>query len=93
MPESLGMLEQGHGHVHDRRRPLHARLRLLRGATAKPLPLEADEPRRVAEATRRMKLKHIVITAVARDDLTDGGAEHFRQTVEAVREIESGHYD
>jgi len=53
--------------------------------TAKPFALEADEPERVAEATQRMKLKHVVITAVARDDLTDGGAEHFRQTIEAVR--------
>jgi len=59
-------------------------------STAKPLPLEADEPRRVAEATRRMKLKHIVITAVARDDLADGGADHFRKTVEAVRELNPG---
>jgi lipoic acid synthetase len=56
-------------------------------ATAKPLPLEADEPLRVAEATRRMKLKHVVITAVARDDVADGGAEHFRQTIEAVRRL------
>ncbi len=53
--------------------------------TAKPFPLEADEPARVAEATRRMGLRHVVLTAVARDDLADGGAEHFRQTVEAVR--------
>jgi lipoyl synthase len=53
--------------------------------TAKPLALEDDEPARVAEATRRMRLKHVVITAVARDDLADGGAEHFRQTIEAVR--------
>src|SRR5438477_6634691 len=53
-------------------------------ATAKPFALEADEPGRVAEATRRMRLNHVVITAVARDDLPDGGAEHFRQTVEAV---------
>ncbi len=53
--------------------------------TAKPFALEKDEPARVAEATHRMRLKHIVITAVARDDLPDGGAEHFRQTIEAVR--------
>src|SRR5215469_13999670 len=53
--------------------------------TARPFALQADEPARVAEATRRMGLKHIVITAVARDDLADGGAEHFRQTVEMVR--------
>src|SRR5213075_2100074 len=55
--------------------------------TAKPFALEADEPQRVAEATRRMGLKHVVITAVARDDLPDGGAEHFRLTIEAVRAL------
>ena len=59
-------------------------------STAKPLALEADEPLRVAEATRRMKLRHVVITAVARDDLKDGGAEHFRQTIEAVRKLNPG---
>ncbi len=59
-------------------------------STAKPLPLETDEPARVAEATRRMKLRHVVITAVARDDLKDGGAEHFRQTIEKVRELNPG---
>jgi len=59
-------------------------------ATAKPLALEADEPARVAEATRRMKLKHVVITAVARDDLQDGGAKHFAQTIEKVRELNPG---
>ncbi len=58
--------------------------------TAKPQPLEADEPVRVAEATARMKLKHVVITGVARDDLKDGGAEHFRRTVEKVRELNPG---
>ncbi|MBA4150120.1 MAG: lipoyl synthase [Verrucomicrobia bacterium] len=59
-------------------------------STAKPLPLETDEPSRVAEATRRMKLKHVVITAVARDDIEDGGADHFRQTIEKVRELNPG---
>jgi lipoic acid synthetase len=53
--------------------------------TAKPFALEADEPSRVAAATKRMKLNHVVITAVARDDLADGGARHFAQTIEAVR--------
>lgn len=53
--------------------------------TAKPDALEDDEPQRVAEATKRMNLNHIVITAVARDDLEDGGAEHFQKTIEAVR--------
>ena len=59
-------------------------------ATAKPLALEADEPDRVAEATRRMGLRHVVITAVARDDLPDGGADHFRRTIEAVRATNPG---
>lgn len=59
-------------------------------STAKPLPLEADEPDRVAEATRRMGLKHVVITAVARDDIEDGGADHFRQTIEHVRKLNPG---
>jgi len=55
--------------------------------TAKPFALEADEPQRVAEAVKRMKVKHVVVTAVARDDLKDGGAEHFAQTIEAIREV------
>src|SRR5436189_4457009 len=53
--------------------------------TAKPFALEEDEPQRVAEAVKRMKLKHVVITAVARDDLKDGGARHFVRTIEAIR--------
>ncbi|HNR69774.1 MAG TPA: lipoyl synthase [Verrucomicrobiota bacterium] len=55
--------------------------------TAKPLALEADEPARVAEAVRRLQLRHLVLTAVARDDLPDGGADHFRRTIEAVRAV------
>lgn len=59
-------------------------------STAKPLALENDEPQRVAEATQRLKLRHVVITAVARDDLADGGAEHFHQTIHAVRALNPG---
>jgi lipoic acid synthetase len=54
--------------------------------TAKPFALEHDEPQRVAEAVMRMKLKHVVVTAVARDDVPDGGALHFARTIEAIRE-------
>lgn len=57
-------------------------------STAKPFALEIDEPQRVAEAVRRMKLKHVVITAVARDDLKDGGADHFARTIAAVRAVD-----
>jgi lipoic acid synthetase len=56
--------------------------------TAKPFALEDDEPKRVAEAVRRMNLKHVVITAVARDDLKDGGADHFARTITAIREMD-----
>jgi lipoic acid synthetase len=49
------------------------------------LPIEDDEPERVAEAALRLGLKHVVITSVTRDDLPDGGAEHFYRCVQAVR--------
>ncbi len=48
--------------------------------------LEADEPERVAEAAARLELKYVVITSVTRDDLPDGGADHFFRSVLAVRE-------
>lgn len=57
--------------------------------TAKPFPLEEDEPQRVAQAVKRLGLKHVVITAVARDDLDDGGANHFARTITAIREMDS----
>lgn len=52
----------------------------------RPEPPTADEPQRVAEAAGRLGLRHVVITSVTRDDLPDGGAEHFYQCVLAVRE-------
>jgi lipoyl synthase len=55
--------------------------------TGMPAPLDTDEPRRVAEATATMGLKHVVITSVDRDDLEDGGAEHFAQTIRAIRAL------
>jgi lipoic acid synthetase len=50
-----------------------------------PQELDVDEPERVARATKSLGLKHIVITSVTRDDLTDGGARHFVRTVECIR--------
>jgi lipoic acid synthetase len=50
-----------------------------------PRPLDADEPRRVAEAVARLGLRHAVVTSVTRDDLPDGGAAHFVATIEAIR--------
>ena len=58
--------------------------------TAKPLPLDKAEPRRIAEAVKSMKLRHAVITAVARDDLKDGGAEHFFETIQTIRRLNPG---
>ena len=56
--------------------------------TAKPFPLDPGEPQRVAEAISRLKLRHIVLTSVTRDDLEDGAAEHFAQTIRAVRQVD-----
>ena len=47
---------------------------------------DADEPRRVAEAAKRMNLRYVVVTSVTRDDLEDGGSGHFAATIHALRE-------
>lgn len=54
--------------------------------TGKPGPLDASEPRRVADAVAALQLVHVVITSVDRDDLDDGGAAHFAATVAAIRQ-------
>ncbi|MGB7268860.1 MAG: lipoyl synthase [Albidovulum sp.] len=54
-------------------------------ATGKPNALDTFEPGRVAHAVETLGLKHVVITSVDRDDLEDGGAEHFAQTIRAIR--------
>jgi lipoic acid synthetase len=51
----------------------------------RPLGVDADEPRRVAEAVERLGLRHVVVTSVNRDDLRDGGAGHFAATAHAIR--------
>ncbi len=53
--------------------------------TGLPGPLDSDEPARVARAVSQMGLSHVVITSVDRDDLVDGGGEHFAQVVRAIR--------
>jgi lipoic acid synthetase len=53
--------------------------------TGLPGPLDADEPARVAEATAKLGLAHVVVTSVDRDDLADGGAGHFASTIHAIR--------
>ena len=59
-------------------------------ATGRPLAVDAGEPARVAAAAARLRLRYVVLTAVARDDLQDGGAAHFAATVSAVREALPG---
>jgi lipoyl synthase len=54
-------------------------------STGRPLPADPGEPARVAEAAARLRLRYVVLTAVARDDLDDGGAGQFAATVRAVR--------
>jgi lipoic acid synthetase len=51
-----------------------------------PAPVETDEPERVAEASKKLALRHVVVTSVTRDDLADGGAGHFARTIRAIRE-------
>lgn len=56
-------------------------------AKGKPDKLDPDEPLHVAEVSKELGLKHVVITSVTRDDLPDGGAEHYVQTVQAIRNL------
>ena len=56
-------------------------------AKAAPEPLDMSEPEKVAKAAQKLGLKHVVITSVTRDDLPDGGAEHFARTIPAVRKV------
>jgi lipoyl synthase len=59
-------------------------------ATGLPKALDEDEPRRVADAVAKLGLRHVVVTSVDRDDLKDGGAEHFARTIRAIREAAPG---
>ena len=59
-------------------------------ATGKPSALDLFEPGRVADAVKKLRLRHVVITSVDRDDLADGGAEHFAQTIRAIRRQSPG---
>jgi lipoic acid synthetase len=59
-------------------------------ATGIPKALDADEPRRVGDAVAKLGLRHVVVTSVDRDDLADGGATHFAQTIAAIRAASPG---
>ena len=91
LPQHLRVLGGPRGDVPHRRRPVHPALRLLpdrhRQAAA---DLDRDEPRRVAESVRTMDLRYATITGVARDDLPDGGAWLYAETVRAIHELNPG---
>jgi lipoic acid synthetase len=53
--------------------------------SGEPQPVDRDEPRRLAVAVQRLNLKHVVVTSVTRDDLPDGGASHFANTIRELR--------
>ncbi|MBE6200798.1 MAG: lipoyl synthase [Rikenellaceae bacterium] len=55
--------------------------------TGRPLPVDKDEPQKVAESIRLMGLRHAVITSVDRDDLPDAGADHWRRVIEAIKVV------
>src|SRR3954452_4320859 len=59
-------------------------------ATGMPKGLDTDEPRRVGDAVAKLGLRHVVVTSVDRDDLADGGAEHFAETIRAIRAAAPG---
>jgi len=52
-----------------------------------PTPLDSSEPDHIAQAVKELNLKHVVITSVTRDDLPDGGAFHFAETIKAVKDL------
>ena len=58
--------------------------------TGKPLPPDPDEPDRLAESIKAMKLKHCVITSVDRDDLPDGGSSFWAETIKRIKEVNPG---
>ena len=58
-------------------------------ATGKPDPIDHDEPSKIADMVQKLKLRHVVITSVDRDDLKDGGASHFANVIKAIRNISS----
>ncbi|HEV7417803.1 lipoyl synthase [Tianweitania sediminis] len=59
-------------------------------STGRPLALDRDEPLNVAKAVAQMGLNHVVITSVDRDDLPDGGAQHFAEVIGAIRSVAPG---
>ncbi len=79
------MLGQEARHLHDHGRNLHPRLCFLQCENRPPNALDKAEPASVGKAVKQMGLNHVVITSVDRDDLPDGGAQHFADVIHAIR--------
>ncbi|MGM0367738.1 MAG: lipoyl synthase [Actinomycetota bacterium] len=58
--------------------------------SGKPQPLDKEEPKKVAQAVKEMGLNYVVLTSVTRDDLEDGGAGHFAETIRAIKDMNPG---
>ena len=87
MPEHRRVLAASHGYLHDSGRTCTRRCGFCAVPKGKPAgEVDRAEPARVAEAAANMGLKYVVVTSVDRDDLEDGGATIFAQTIEALRE-------
>ena len=74
------------GDVFNTRRHLHTTMRILRREEGRPFGVDEGEPLRIAKAIKKMNLQYVVITSVTRDDLTDGGASVYAQTIQCIRE-------
>ena len=91
MSQPGGMFLPGDCHLPADGQPLYPELRVLRCFPGPAgTPGTSKNPRRVAEAIRCLGIRYAVLTSVTRDDLRDGGAEHFRRTVLAIREQTPG---
>ena len=85
LPQCRRMLVQGHATMMIMGEICTRGCTFCNVATGKPQTLDAFEPGRVAHAVAELGLNHVVVTSVDRDDLDDGGAEHFAQTIRAIR--------
>ena len=89
-PESGRVLFRRHRDLHDHGRHLHPALPVLRCGHGRPKPLDADEPANLAVAIAELRLQYVVITSVDRDDLRDGGAQHFVDCLREMRKLSPG---
>ncbi len=86
-PNMVECFKKGHATFLILGRSCTRRCRFCNVEKSAPGPLDSDEPEKVAQAVRSLGLKHVVITSVTRDDLPDGGASQFMETVSEIRKL------